>query len=97
VSILIKDTDLPKRCFNCPFYDDEENFCKEQKDFLPSVIFKNDYKDNTCNLRELLTCKKCKFFKPEDNNYGKCEYFHGHYFSVYIDDYCSWGEYKTEI
>ena len=34
MSVLIKGMQMPKNCFFCPLYDDEEGFCKAQNEFL---------------------------------------------------------------
>jgi hypothetical protein len=36
----------------------------------------------------------CKYFKLAEKNYGTCRYFSNYPFSVYTNDYCSWGEKK---
>lgn len=49
MSIVIKGMEMPKRCFDCDLYDDENQFCKAQKEFMPMAVLGN-YKDKDCPI-----------------------------------------------
>lgn len=53
-----------------------------------------DRRSPNCPLEKVVTCKECKSFRFVEKNYGTCRYFGNYPFSVYTNDYCSWGEKK---
>ena len=54
-----------------------------------------DCRSPNCPLQKVVTCQECKHFKLLANNVGSCNYFLNRQpFSVYTNDYCSWGEKK---
>lgn len=54
MSVLIKNMRMPKSCYDCPLYDDEDGFCEAQKEFLHLIISNRD-KDTNCPLVEIKT------------------------------------------
>ena len=52
MSVLINGMKIPKSCFDCPLYDDEESFCKAQNEFLNLIISNRD-RAISCPLAEL--------------------------------------------
>lgn len=53
MSVLIKGMKMPESCFKCDLYDDENNFCKAQKEYMPFASFGRDYKDANCPMVEV--------------------------------------------
>ena len=53
MGIYVKDMEMPKSCFECDLYNDESNFCKAQKEYLPFALFGRDYKGANCPLVEV--------------------------------------------
>ena len=53
MGIYIKGMTMPKSCFECDLYGDENNFCKAQKEYMPFASFGRDYKDANCPLAEV--------------------------------------------
>ena len=52
MSVIINGMKIPKSCFDCPLYDDEESFCKAQNEFL-NLIISNWDRAISCPLIEL--------------------------------------------
>ena len=52
MSVLINGMKIPKSCFDCPLYDDEESSCKAQNEFLNLIISNRD-RAISCPLIEL--------------------------------------------
>ena len=53
MGIYVKDMEMPKSCFECDLYNDESNFCKAQKEYMPFALFGRDYKSANCPLVEV--------------------------------------------
>ena len=53
MGVYIKGMKMPKICFECDLYNDESNFCKAQKEYLPFALFGQDCKDANCPLVEV--------------------------------------------
>jgi hypothetical protein len=53
MGVYIKGMTMPKSCFECDLYGDENNFCKAQKEYMPFASFGRDYKDANCPLAEV--------------------------------------------
>ena len=53
MGVYIKGMTMPKSCFECDLYDDENNFCKAQKEYMPFASFGRDYKDANCPMVEV--------------------------------------------
>ena len=53
MGVYIKGMTMPKSCFECDLYDDENNFCKAQKEYMPFASLGRDYKDANCPMVEV--------------------------------------------
>ena len=53
MGVYIKGMKMPKSCFECDLYNDESNFCKAQKEYMPFASFGRDYKDADCPMVEV--------------------------------------------
>ena len=88
MQVIIKEMEIPERCFVCDFFD--ESYCKAQKEFMPFAVFGN-YKDKDCPLIEVINCKDYINFLNNHlclhwSKYGTIE--------TKPDDFCSYGERK---
>lgn len=53
MGVYINGMTMPKSCFECDLYGDENNFCKAQKEYMPFASFGRDYKDANCPMVEV--------------------------------------------
>ena len=53
MGVYIKGMEMPKCCFDCDLYNDENNSCKAQKEYMPFALFGRDYKGENCPLVEV--------------------------------------------
>ena len=53
MGVYINGMTMPKSCFECDLYGDENNFCKVQKEYMPFASLGRDYKDANCPMVEV--------------------------------------------
>lgn len=89
MGVYVEGMKMPKSCFECDLYGDENNFCKVQKEYMPFASFGRDYKDANCPLVEVLEPhgKLVEFIDVatyEDNDSGTEEVNLGEAFAAYF-------------
>ena len=102
MAIVINNKNLPLSCLECEYKIDVitthgiRNDCSLGCGSVIGLGTEHyvDCRSPNCPLREVLICQDCKYFKLAEKNYGTCRYFSNYPFSVYTNDYCSWGEKK---
>ena len=105
MSVLIKDMEMPKRCFECPLYDNYNYYCTLYSFGIPARNNRDgSTKPEWCELEELPSAQ------PENIRCYECKYgIHSGRGNVYIcnvspelvmehtgDFYCGYAERKTD-